>query len=70
MLATPQVFVTPTVHAHILCWFKRRTAADVWQALLPVPRVTPGTNPKQRPFDQTLAIPKPGQEDSIYQKVR
>ena len=61
---------TSTVHAHILCWFKRRRAPDVWQALSPVARVTPGTNPKQRPFDQRLVMPKSGQEDSIYRKVR
>ncbi len=55
------------LHAHILCWFKRREIKKDYKPVPPVKRTAPGTEPRQRPLDQKVEPLRQKQEDSVYQ---
>ena len=57
------------LHAHILCWFRRRNVPDSYTPVKPVPRVVPGHEPRQRPADQTVAPLDDPHEDNCYHQV-
>ena len=50
------------LHTHILCWFRRRRLPSNYRPVPPIERTVPGTEPRQRPLDQTVK-----QEDNVYQ---
>ena len=56
-----------SLHAHILCWFKKRKKSDDFKPILVIERTAPGVEPRQRPLGQTVAPLKEQQEDNIYQ---
>ena len=58
-----------TLHSHCLCWMKKRKTPGGWKALQPIPRLSPGCEHKQRPFDQRVPpiTGEEAQEDSVYQ---
>lgn len=67
--ATGEAQQRGSLHAHILCWFKRRHRPRHWQALPSVPKASLGATDKQRPHDQAVRKLDADefQEDSIYQ---
>ena len=50
---------------------KQRKPPPNWKALPPVPRIAPGTENKQRPFDQRVPplTAEDAREDSVYQRA-
>ena len=56
-----------SLHAHILCWFKKRKKSDDFKPIPVIERTAPGVEPRQRPLGQTVAPLKEHQEDNIYQ---
>ena len=56
-----------SLHAHILCWFKKRKKSDDFKPILVIERTAPGVEPRQRPLGQTVAPLQEHQEDNIYQ---
>ena len=59
-----------SLHAHILCWFERRSEAKGYKPIEPVRRVLPGTKHRQRPQTQTVAPLAKYQEDHVYQVAK
>ena len=55
------------LHAHILCWFKRRKKPDDFKPIPVIERTAPGVEPRQRPFGQTVPPLREHQEDTVYQ---
>ena len=58
-----------SLHAHILCWFKRKRRPRTWEQLPAIPRTSKGVDPRQRPLTQQVHDLEPAdfQEDSVYQ---
>ena len=56
-----------SLHAHILCWFKKRRMSDDFKPIPVIERTAPGVEPRQRPLGQTVAPLQEHQEDNIYQ---
>ena len=54
------------LHAHILCWFRRRKKPEGYTPIRPLPRKAPGTEQRQRPLDQEPEKLDEFQEDGVY----
>lgn len=55
------------LHAHILCWFRRRRMPRDYKPVPVLERTVPGIDPRQRPLDQSVKPLKEKQEDNVYQ---
>ena len=55
------------LHAHILCWFKRRKKKENFRPIPVIERTAPGVEPRQRPLGQIVKPLKENQEDTVYQ---
>ena len=55
------------LHAHILCWFKRRTKREDFRPIPVIERTAPGVEPRQRPQGQQVEPLREHQEDTVYQ---
>ncbi len=54
------------LHAHILCWFRRRRKPNAYVPIPSMKRQAPGVEPRQRPLDQEAQPLPVYQEDAIY----
>ena len=68
------------LHAHVLCWHKlrdekerdekrKKEGKDPYRALPSVPRIVPGTKPRQRPSSQKVPKVTQHQEDDMYHRA-
>ena len=55
------------LHSHSLCWFRRRRLPQNYRPMPAIERTVPGTEPRQRPLDQTVEPLREKQESNVYQ---
>ena len=63
----PQRQQRGSLHAHILCWFKRKRRPSNWEPIPPLEAKREGAAPKQRPLTDSVTKLEDYQEDSVYQ---
>ena len=54
------------MHAHILCWFKRKRRPRNWEPIPPLEAKREGAAPKQRPLTDSVTKLEDYHEDSVY----
>ena len=54
------------LHAHILCWFRRRKFPRDYKPIPPVRRTAPGSEARQRPVSQHVPSLREYQHDHLY----
>ena len=55
------------LHAHILCFFKRRVKPRDFKPIPVIERTAPGVDPRQRPLGQRVELLREQQADTVYQ---